>query len=304
MRDFQEVYRSVAERKEELGHEKTEGIHLYINVDNLDELVSNEEDNDEDIKRTIHMLNTFFDGITYIVKEYEGCLEKLTKGRGHFYFEYNNEEDNFDEEKARVVKRAISSVIAIFNYNYNIFNNLGKYSGYDYFKISAGIDTGEFYKYTIELTDEETEFTTIGSVANVAAKIQSAAHGKQMIFTNSLYDLIDEEFKEDISPVEVDGDQLSLIKEKTRLDETFYKVDYSTSLNTAVSNMETIIDKVEERSKKKANEVNISDMKYTKLYSKLKYSDLSIRNNKKLEGIILYSDIRGFTKLFMNDDSN
>lgn len=43
---------------------KSEGIHFYVNIKNLDEIIQGEEEANDEVKRSIHRLHTFFAGIS------------------------------------------------------------------------------------------------------------------------------------------------------------------------------------------------------------------------------------------------
>jgi hypothetical protein len=84
-----------------------------------------------------------------------------------------------------------------------------------------------------------------------------------------------------------------------------YKVKYNTLFTSA--DMEEItsnLDPVKERVEEEANKLNINDITFSDSKTKLDFNKLSINNNKKVDGGVLYGDITGFTKLFNKSDSN
>ena len=181
-----------------------------------------------------------------------------------------------------------------------IFNNLGKYSKYTNFSVHAGVDYGDYYDYEIE--DEK--ITSIGSVANISAKIQSYAPKNSIYATKKFIDKLncstrnkfirlgESEYKELYSKVKVKNiyqiKYLDIFDDKKN-DELF-------------NDLEEIKNTVEEETKK----INLKDIKFEEVEKKLSFDNLSLKgkNKKIVDAAILCADIRGFTKLFTVSDSN
>lgn len=50
--------------------EKSEGIHFYVNVENFNDVVLNEEQHTGKVNHSIHALDTFFTSIEYYGKRH------------------------------------------------------------------------------------------------------------------------------------------------------------------------------------------------------------------------------------------
>ncbi|MGI6684902.1 MAG: hypothetical protein ACOX47_05365 [Bacillota bacterium] len=47
--------------------DKVNGIHLYVSIKNILDIIKQEEEKDEDLKRTIHRLQTYFVGFSKVM---------------------------------------------------------------------------------------------------------------------------------------------------------------------------------------------------------------------------------------------
>lgn len=276
--------------------EKLNGIHLYVNIKNILDIIKHEEHKDEDLKRTIHRLQTYFVGFTKVITIFGGRVEKYTGGRAHVVIEISD--NNKD------IEQAIKTVVACLMFNNDIFNSLSKYSQYKYpnFKVHAGMDYGEYVWYEIEDDLSECEDTTIGGVANNSAKIQSFANKDYIYIMDRLYRELPQKLKDKF--IELDNQKMKEIKGKIK-NSKIYEAKYNAVFDDSV--MKDISKKLEDVKKKveeEANKLNISEITFSDAKVKVDFSKLSINNNKKLHGGILCADIRGFTKLFNKNDSN
>lgn len=275
---------------------KIKGIHFYVNIKNILEIINNEEKKDEDLKRTIHRLQTYFCGFSELISIYGGHVEKYTVGRVHVVFEID--ENNIEEEIANVFK----TIVACFIYNNEIFNSISKYTQYNYinFNIHAGMDYGNYFWYEIEGADNEK--TTIGAVANNAAKIQTYADKNYIFIMDKLYNKLPNDIKEKF--IEIDDKKKEDLNGKIK-NSKIYEAKYDEifdqeTMNSIRERLKPVRDRVDEE----ANKLNITEISFTDAINKLNFKKLSINNNKKLDGGVLCADIRGFTKLFNKSDSN
>jgi class 3 adenylate cyclase len=275
--------------------DKTKGVHLYVNIKNLMDVISEEEEKDDDLKRTLHRLQTYFVGHTKLIKKYNGTIEKYSGGRSHILFEVDDD-ISYDE--------ILEAVVACFIFNNNIFNNLTKYSMYPKFSVHAGIDYGDYFEYNIEDGINESEFTTIGRVANNSAKIQSYAPKNYIYITKKFYEKLDNDFKEVF--IELTEEEKEEFNNKIR-SKTFYKAHYNEIFDKdKMKEIEEGLSDVKERVEKESRDLNILDIKFESCTKQISFEGLSLKGrNKRLEGAgVICADIRGFTKLFYENDQN
>lgn len=276
--------------------EKTKGVHLYVNIKNLMDIISDEEEKDDDLKRTLHRLQTYFVGHTKLIKQYNGEVEKYTGGRSHILFK--------DEDDDILYDKILETAVACFIFNNNIFNNLTKYSKYRKFSIHAGIDYGDYFEYDIEDGINESEFTTIGRVANNAAKIQSYAPKNYIYITKKFYEKLDSDIQEVF--VELTEEEKKKFNDKIR-SKIFYKAHYNEIFDEdKMKEIEEGLSDVKERVERESRNLNISDIKFESCTKQISFEGLSLKGrNKRLENAgVICADIRGFTKLFYENEKN
>ncbi len=272
--------------------DKTKGLHLYINVFNIGDIIKGEESKNEELKRSIHRLHTYFEGITKVANHFDANVEKFTYGRAHIYIEQLDDESDTDFNQ-----RVLDINVALFKFSYDVFNEISKYSSYTKFKFQAGVDYGEFYKHDIDDLDE---FTTIGPVANVSAKITNFAGNKTIYITDEARKKLPKDEKEHFKLL--DEDKLKEIQEKLKGNPSIYSAAY-TDL-TVSEKVTKLMDSLKEECNKTANSLNLSDMTFEDATSKINFSRLSRKKNKQITAGILYGDLRGFTKLFNVSGNN
>lgn len=272
---------------------KKNGVHFYINIMNLTDIIKDEEKKDESLKRTLHRLQTYFTGLSKLIKDAGARIEKYTSGRAHIVFEFDNEDDEIEEKTLEII-------CSCYIYANDIFNDLAKYSLYTKFKINAGVDYGEYYDYEIE----DGDITSIGSVANLSAKIQSYAPQNFIYATKKFVDKVSKENKKKF--IKLTDEEKSEFISKVRV-ENIYKIKYidmfeDETLEKLSDSLEDVKIKVEDESKK----VNLKDIIFESVKKKLSFDNLSLsRKNKNIEECaVICADIRGFTKLFAANDSN
>lgn len=273
--------------------DKTTGIHFYIGVPNIGEIIKGEETSNEEVKRSIHRLHTYYCGLISIVKHFRASIEKFSSGRAHIYIEQIEEENN-DDYTTRCIKMMIASI----RFVYDVFNGLGKYSNYPKFAAHGGADYGDFYKYDIA---DSGEFTTIGGVANIAAKIAGSASKKYLYITEDVYKKLPCEIKNTF--ILLEDEELQEIHERLKGTPNIYRVIYS-DLFTEEGEITQLLEDVAEECKTIANSLNLSDMEVSDATAKINFSNLNRKKTKHIEAGVLYADIRGFTKLFNISDSN
>lgn len=278
---------------------KVKGIHFYINVNNLQSIIKENEKKDEELKWVIHMLHTYFTGFTKLIKLYRGDIEKCNGGRAHVVFsiDANNETAG--------IENAIRAIVACFVYNNNIFNSIGKYRKYNRpdFKVSGGMDYGDYIFLEIDDKISEKEDSSIGATANNAAKIQTFADTDYIYVLDRLYDSMPQALKDKFQ--KIDSAEQSEINEKIPT-ATVYCAKYSSVYDDIVNQeIEEELKDVTEKVDKEAQKLNISEIEFSEAKKVLiKFPELSINNNKKFVGGVLCADLRGFTHLFNNNDSN
>ncbi len=269
--------------------ERKQGIHFYINIKNFNQVVT-EEEASGGVNHSIHALDTFFSSIERYGKLHFRdviTIEKITGARLHLYVTDD-------------IEPAYSCVenIASYAYQLSILVNkeIPKYKSLNNFQIQVGACFGDFYEYNFQHMDDKgnqdlDELTTIGYAANYAAKLQGLAGISQICISENIYNECIE-----------DTDAYSYCEDDsiTKYEQDCY---YQASLES-LSKENCISENELNTVKSYANKVNLTDMAFSSVRQQLSFEDLSKSNGKKIIGVPLFADVRGFTSKFKNDDSN
>ena len=263
------------------------GIHLYININNLNTIIKNDESNHDNLGRTFHALNAFTAAMGKFANEFDNVeFEKFTTSRLHFYIPIYDNRDAVINEMLELI--AFARNLA------NFINRNSKYQALVNFKIGAGADYGKYTEFPFE--DSESglrEMTTIGSPANRAAKLQSLCNGGKVLISKEVFEML----PKSMNGVFFGNDEATLELVKKYAELTAYE-----------ATIEDMADHLDENYKKRekrgldyasivANNLNLKDINISDTRNKLSFENLSISNTKEVqEAAIVFADIRGFTK--------
>ena len=265
---------------------KNQGVHFYINITNFNDILLNEEAQTRRITRSVHALDTFFSSIeAYGKKLYPKTLvvEKITGARLHLYV--------VDD-----IVPAFQAVKAISAYAYKlcgfINKEIPKYRLLNDFHINVGVAYGKFYDFEFTTKEGFSESTTIGHPANYAAKLQAKVGMGKLSISEDIYSIL---------PSGEKGLYEKVVDPTIRKygHECYYVASLSRVLSPVV-----IMDEEFEEVKKRANDINLSDIDFAGVRKQLDFRNLSTTQCKELEGIPVYADVRDFTSQFAEDDSN
>lgn len=266
--------------------QKLEGVHFYVNIRNFDNIIIDEETKTGNVTHAIHALDTYFSSVeSYGKRMYPTTLtvEKITGARLHLYIVDN-------------VLSAYKTVKAVSAFAYRLagFINKGipKYKTLLDFSIQVGVAWGKFYDFEFTTREGFSETTTIGYAANYAAKLQALTKLSKISISSDVFNSIPDTEKDEYEKVE----DSSINK---------YGQDcYYTMHLSKLKSPEAITDEDLEAVKKYANNVNLSDIDYADVRQLLSFENLSKTQCKKINGIPVFADVRGFTSQFNEDDSN
>jgi len=127
----------------------------------------------------VDLLNTYLSGITNIVFQYEGTLDKymgdcVMAVFGAPIYHYNDAE------------RAVIAALDMQKYVEDINSDRGK-DGLNSVEIGIGINTGYAISGNMGSLDRM-DYTVIGDVVNTASRLEGKARGGQILATKSVYD--------------------------------------------------------------------------------------------------------------------
>ena len=266
--------------------QRRNGFHLYINIENLNEIVLDEEKRTGRVNHSIHAMDTFFSSVERFGKHLSPnklVVEKITGARLHLYV-LDDIVNGFE-----VVKRVSSFAYCL---THIINHEISKYKTLIDFKIQIGTAYGKFYDFVFIGEQEYSEETTIGYAANYAAKLQGLAPVLSIAVSEDIY--------------------VSLPVYEQRI---FHKVSspsltkygqscYYTSPLSSFAIGFSISEKDHSDILSRANNLNLSDIDYSGVRQMLDFDRVSTLQCKRLNGIPVFADVRGFTSQFASDDSN
>ena len=263
---------------------RKEGMYFYINIPNLDQVVIDEETKTGKVNHSLHALDTFFSMIESFGKKHfpqSFVVEKITGSRLHMYVT-----DSLNEAFEVVAE------VSGFAYKLTSYLNheIAKYKTLLNFQIQIGACYGEFYEFTFKRETFE-EDSTIGYAANYAAKLQGLSEKSFISISSDIYENLDSEYKKTF-----------IIKKDNKLGKYGQKYYATTNLEKLQTTLDYATDL--ENAKRYANNLNLGDINFSSVRQSLNFDVLSKKECKKLEGIPLFADVRGFTRQFKKDGSN
>lgn len=272
------------------------GLHFYVNVNNLDSILCKEERETDFLKKAFHQLDTFVSTMEYYAGLTTVQVEKLTGSRLHFYVQCKEDDHNDILNALKVV--AMAHHLAGY-----ISTNIRKYKDVANYQIGAGMDYGDFTIFTF--SDKESQIeeeTSIGSPANRAAKLQSYSEDGTLTVSREVYEILNGACKKlfygnsDIS-VKVALKYYDLTAYSCSLESLYELFAQEKGFGASASDSERW-------AHEHAEATNLGEVQENGVRKLLDFNNLSLRNCKTVEGIMLFADIRGFTKKFDPDGSN
>lgn len=260
------------------------GIHFYICITNFDEIIFDEETTTGEVNHSIHALDTFFSSIERFGKQVSDSLvvEKITGSRLHLFV-------IGDLLPTYEVVKTISDYANQLSTFLN--TNISKYKTLKPFKINIGVAHGNFYDFEFEVKDYS-ETTTIGYVANIAAKLQALSDPGNISITEEIFQRLPAEDKQIYRKI--------LEPSIKKYDQDYYYTGNLLSIKSASVIKESEFEVVSDY----ANKLNLGDIEFSDIRAPLTFRNLSKKLCKRVYGIPVFADVRAFTCQFYEDDSN
>lgn len=262
---------------------KYSGIHFYINIINFNKIIIDEEMNTNSVTHSIHALDTFFTSIEKYGKSISNNLvvEKITGSRLHLYVV---DEIEIAYEVAKKVSFYAQKLASYLN------TEIPKYKKLKDFHINVGASYGRFYDFEFVAKEGYSESTTIGYAANFAAKLQALSGYGMFSISENIYEVLSLEEQR----------KYEIIKEESikKYDQDKYYTISLYNLDSSVNENDLL------KAKDYAYSDNLGDIEFSGVRKLLNFEDLSKTKCKKLDGIPVFADVRGFTSQFEEDDSN
>lgn len=266
--------------------QRLNGFHVYINIANLNQIVLDEEKSTGRVNHSIHAMDTFFSSVERYGKRLSPnklIVEKITGSRLHLYI-LDDIINGFD-----VVKRVSSFAYCLTQI---INHDISKYKTLTDFKIQIGTAYGKFYDFVFIGEQEYSEETTIGYAANYAAKLQGLAPALSIAVSEDIFESLPS------------NEQRIFQKKSSPLLKKYGQSCYYASFLSSFATGFAISEKERSDILSRANNLNLSDIDYSGVRQTLSFDRVSTMQCKRLNGIPVFADVRGFTSQFAADDSN
>lgn len=275
---------------------RTKGLHIYISIDNLDEIIKDEERRFGEVKRSLKLLDSFFVSIRRQVSKqgaYPGMhIEKLTGNRMHLYIE----RENADQQTC------MKELLRIAAFSYRTIAALNKNPKLESIKsavIRIGADYGWFYCMSLkDIGRQIDEETSVGFAVNYACKLQIIARNGSLALSEDDYPFLPSTVKGDF----VLSHDTKISKYHPDKSDRYYKASLSV-LADRISK-EGLLDFAEDDANDFANKLNLGEMRYRKALSRINLDAITEQESVKFYGAVIMADIRNFTGQFKDDDSN
>lgn len=266
---------------------KLNGIHFYVNLNNLNNIIKKEENNTDSLTRTFHSLNTYVCTMEKFAQFFHEIVtvEKFTTTRLHFYIT--------TDKGLEIMNKAFIQLSYFSKQLADFMKSIGKYNKLAPFEIGIGADYGQFVEF--EFKDKNTdvvELTTIGSPANRAAKLQSKSKNNEIIISKKLHEIL---------PSLVKNIFFGASDVTNEVSSKYYDI---LPLRAKITNLGNLVDESYEHKANEclsyANELaqknNLGAVNFSDARVPVDFEQLSLLNAKKVNGVMLYADIRNFTQ--------
>ena len=263
--------------------ENKTGIHLYINVNNFSSIVKKEENNTSDLDHSLHALNVYFKSVERVCHNWKIDIEKVTGSRLHLFIKGDYNDVSIVEKVYDVSLFAVNAPKKMAK--------IGKYQSISTFNISLGACEGDCYYYTfVDSNSNFEEISSIGYSANVGSKLEGLSKNNSLATT---YNIAKKIYEKNPNIIYSEGTS-SLQKYDLNNYLVFDMSSVAVDLNRPIYN--AIVED--------ANGLLLKDISFDSFEFGFKFENLSIKNCKHGNAVIVMADIRGSTKLYSKDGRN
>ena len=272
---------------------RSRGLHLYVSIDNFDDIIADEESRYGEVKRSLKLLDSLFQAIRKHIGKgsYPGLfIEKVTGNRMHIYIE---------DGMGMSPDTCMYELLQISVYAYQAVNTLNQISKLGSIKeavLRIGADYGSFYKMTIDdLKKKIAENTSVGFAANYACKLQTVVRNNALAVSEDDFNIVPESYRCFFAKAQ----NTKLEKYHSDKSGTYYKASLASLSSTDLG----------DRFKKEevediANRINLSEMTYRIAQESFNLQSITEKEVVRFQGCVMMADIRNFTGQFKDDDSN
>jgi len=251
------------------------GVHVYDQVMNFPQLVSNGKYLQNDYKRLIQGVHIYQRAVAQMVRDFGGLCIHFQGSKLHALF-YHPVDDS-----RRLAIRAILLQLALKDFVQTIFNRAFPYD----FAVAGGADLGHAIG-TSDGIKGDRELLFLGSPANHAAKIIGSAHSLHL--TSNIYSVLPNDLRGLCTNAGQDFNDQKLYQLKpvtsTTLDNLLKSYGISWKRDVAAKYVQDEIQRFP-----------LKKIVCSSAEAEINLDDLSIGSNKRVLAASIFADVSGFT---------
>ena len=272
---------------------RARAAHIYIDIPNFHEAVGNAGDDKEKQKKLLRAASVLRKGQEELFDNYDVGQIQLQTARQHalcFKPYYSDEESKAAER----VKQAVIAAITQHSYIYESFNPVFKEDVGD-FGAASGIAAGTSFVTNIGYKGER-ELISLGTCANLGAKIIDQSKKDSITVTKDVYDLLPDSLKEHFR------------KSRTVAQTITYQAvglrwgaypDLAKTLNVDFD-----AEKLKTNTEERRADLKLKDMNITEAEVLIDIDALTEKNSKRTSAVPIYADLDGFTKYVQESEGD
>ena len=265
---------------------RAQGAHLYADVSNFHGAVK-EAGNDKQKQRKLIRAASVLRRIQKeLLKEYgiDEIQLQAVRLHGFCYKPYDSENDDGKNQDERARKSVILA-ITLNSYLKDVYNDV--FSDVSDFEGNIGVADGQCYIANIGKKGAR-ELISLGSCANLAAKIIDSNNIDTISVTRELYNCLPASLKNHFSRSRTVSGAVTYQAKDLRWGKY---PELAKELDVTFDEK-----KLEKRTQQYKDDLPLSEIKISEADKLIKIDSLTERNNKRTESVSLYVDLDGFTK--------
>lgn len=270
---------------------RVQGAHIYIDVPNFHLAVDDAGGDKQKQRKLLRAASVFrkVQGDLLRSLDVEHIQRQTARLHALCYRPYN---DDSGKGEARRAKRAVVTAITMNSFVYDVFNVV--FGEVRNLNSSAGIASGESYVANIGFHSER-ELISLGSPANLGAKIIDQAKRDSITITEAVYSVLPDFLKEHFKK--------SRVVHSTT---TYQSVGLRWRLFPDLAEKLGIIFNTDAwiaRTENYRDERTLSEMNISEAIELIDINSLTERNSKRTSAAAIFADLDGFTK-YVRDAEN
>lgn len=264
---------------------RVQGSHIYVDIPNFHEAVGSAGEDKEKQKKLLRAASVLRKGQGELFDDDDVGQIQLQTARQHAlgFKPYDSEKESQATERA---KRAVITAITQHSYIYESFNPVFKEDVGD-FEAASGIAVGTSFITNIGYKGER-ELISLGTCANLGAKIIDQSQKDSITITKDVYDLLPDCLKEHFK------------KSRTVAQAVTYQavgLRWGTYPNLAKTlNVDFDAEKLKKKTRERRDDLPPKDMNITEAEVLIDIDALTEKNSKRTSAVPIYADLAGFTK--------